>query len=1332
MTIFDADGGGASGPFVSFWQAGYEGADHVNRAGQALSMNDVNGHLDRVREDYAALLPFGIRTVRESAGWRLIERNGQFDFSHVLSRARAAQELGLQICWTFCHYGWPDDVDVYADDFPQRFARYCRALAECLAPFAGPAPVYSPINELSFAAWGLGVRLFKCRNMEHEHAARDAKRQLVRATIAGCEAIWEVTPGARILHCDPLVHVIAPSSNPEWADQAAGWRGAQFQALDMLCGRLEPELGGHPRYVDIVGANYYDTNQWEFGTDKRLWWHLADPRRVPLHSLLLELYERYRRPVLLAETSHVGSGRGVWIREMAEQAALAMQKGVEFLGICLYPVIDRPDWENEHYWHHSGLWDLDRSGPDKFARILSPHYSVALKQAQRLTERFCSNTRSTVRINVNARVGRREINMPTIIVFCHLRWDFVYQRPQHLLTRLAHHYRIVVVEEPVYHEGASFMKTSTPAPNITVCQPHTPVRSPGFHDDQIPLLQPLLAGLAPDGEDPIVWFYTPMALPLLQQLHAGLVVYDCMDELSAFKNPPKQLLQRETALLNIADIVFTGGPSLYQAKRERHANAYCFPSSVDAIHFEQALDRSNGHPLQSDIPHPRLGYYGVIDERFDPAIVAALADAHPEWQIVLVGPVVKIDPATLPQRANIHYLGQQSYQALPQFLAGWDVCLMPFALNESTRYISPTKVLEYMAAELPIVSTPITDVAVPYGDIVAIAKTEQEFIAACETALAATAEQKSVMAERMRKIVSNTSWEATAEKMRSLMDGSLQQAKAPGSSAAAGTPVTAQVAPASGSAMASTALTADAPQAKVNPLRTQATTSSVQCLIVGGGPTGLSAAYHLGPDTLLLERNATVGGWCRSIEDKGFTFDYAGHIMFSNDPYVLKLYDILLGENQHWQNREAWVYSKNVYTRYPFQGALYGLPPTVIKECITGAIEARYGVAGAVEPKPVAAAKPASAPGTAANAPQCAIKVEDCCADGTTDLANASASVPVNAKPETAAAPATAGKTQNFEDFIYKVWGAGIAKHFAIPYNKKLWTVPLSQMETSWLGGRVPLPDLGEIIDGALQPVGKPMGPNARFGYPLKGGFQALVSGFLPHIRGKIELNADVVQVLPREHVIALADGRRFRYDHLISTMPLPELVKLIGAEAPEEVQAAARGLRHISIRCVNIGIARTDVTDKHWIYYPEDSIFHRIFVQGNASPECNAPGGFGFTCEISYSPWKPLPVDGDALIARCIEDCIKVGMMTADDKVITANLVDMPYAYVVYDHERAQNVATVKEWMERHDIVLSGRYSEWEYYNSDHAFLAGKKAAETVSAHVAKVAPAVQPGRSS
>ncbi|MFC0252071.1 glycosyltransferase [Massilia consociata] len=359
--------------------------------------------------------------------------------------------------------------------------------------------------------------------------------------------------------------------------------------------------------------------------------------------------------------------------------------------------------------------------------------------------------------------------MPTLIVFCHLRWDFVFQRPQHLMTRLAEHYQILFVEEPVYSEGEAYLKKTAVAPNITVCRPHTAIDAPGFHDDQLPTLQALLAGLVPEGEQPIVWFYTPMALPLLQGLNPSKIVYDCMDELAMFKNSPKQLLQRETALLNMADVVFTGGPSLYQSKRDRHANAHCFSSSVDAKHFRQAQDREISHPDQAHIPGPRLGFYGVIDERFDVDLVSAMADAHPEWQIVLVGPVVKIDPATLPKQPNVHYMGQRTYDQLPKFLAGWDVCLLPFAMNDSTKFISPTKVLEYMAAELPAVSTPITDVKVPYGDVVAIAETPEQFIAACERQLALTEVERQAMAKRMREVVANTSWDLTASRMHELI-----------------------------------------------------------------------------------------------------------------------------------------------------------------------------------------------------------------------------------------------------------------------------------------------------------------------------------------------------------------------------------------------------------------------------------------------------------------------------------------------------------------------------------------------------------------------------------
>ena len=361
--------------------------------------------------------------------------------------------------------------------------------------------------------------------------------------------------------------------------------------------------------------------------------------------------------------------------------------------------------------------------------------------------------------------------MPTLIVFCHLRWDFVFQRPQHLMTRLAEHYRILFVEEPVYDEGKAHLKKTAVAPNITVCQPHTGIQAPGFHDDQIPTLQTLLADLVPEGERPVVWFYTPMALPLLQGFDPALVIYDCMDELAAFKNAPKQLLQRENALLNIADLCFTGGPSLYESKRERHANAHCFSSSVDAKHFQKALDRDDSHPDQAHVARPRLGFYGVIDERFDTELLEKAAEMRPDWSFVMVGPVVKISEEDLPKRPNIHYLGGKTYAELPAYLSGWDVALMPFAMNESTQFISPTKTPEYLAGGKPVVSTPIKDVVRHYGklDGVRIAATAEEFVEDCELALDLSRNPEGGWLADADLLLSASSWDTTQARMAGLI-----------------------------------------------------------------------------------------------------------------------------------------------------------------------------------------------------------------------------------------------------------------------------------------------------------------------------------------------------------------------------------------------------------------------------------------------------------------------------------------------------------------------------------------------------------------------------------
>lgn len=378
--------------------------------------------------------------------------------------------------------------------------------------------------------------------------------------------------------------------------------------------------------------------------------------------------------------------------------------------------------------------------------------------------------------------------LPVLLVFSHLRWNFVYQRPQHLLSRLARRWRVFMVEEPVYDEGEPRIEWQHLMPGVTVLVPHTPVQAPGFHDAQVALLEPLIfnALRERDIRPTAHWLYTPMALPLLGRLPGECLVYDCMDELASFKDAPRQLRQRESALLRLADVVFTGGPSLHESKRHVHANVHCVPSSVDAAAFAPSRLEPHGvlahraQALQGSLARPRLGYYGVIDERLDLGLVDLLAERHADWSIVMVGPVAKIDPATLPRRPNLHWLGMQPYELLPYLLAGWDLCLMPFALNEATRHISPTKTLEYMAGERRVVSTPVHDVAALYGHAVEIAASGPAFVAACERTLAEDPAVRAQKLDQMLRTVAMHSWDHSADTMHRQILHSLA-ARRPGS-----------------------------------------------------------------------------------------------------------------------------------------------------------------------------------------------------------------------------------------------------------------------------------------------------------------------------------------------------------------------------------------------------------------------------------------------------------------------------------------------------------------------------------------------------------------------
>ncbi|MFL6212490.1 MAG: glycosyltransferase family 1 protein [Blastocatellia bacterium] len=363
-----------------------------------------------------------------------------------------------------------------------------------------------------------------------------------------------------------------------------------------------------------------------------------------------------------------------------------------------------------------------------------------------------------------------------LICLSHLRWDFVYQRPQHLLTRCARERRVFFIEEPIYIKDQMVQFDITMrGDNLYIIQPLLPK---GLSEAEVERAQQIIINeliAQKQIKDYLLWYYTPMALGFTRQLRPLATIYDCMDELSGFRGAPPAMVEREAELLKRADIVFTGGLSLYEAKRHQHQNIHPFPSSIDAAHFAQARFVDNEPADQANIPHPRLGFFGVIDERMNTALLDAVAAARPDWHLVMIGPVVKIDPADLPRRPNIHYLGGKEYQDLPAYLAGWDVAMMPFALNESTRFISPTKTPEYLAAGKPVVSTPVRDVVRTYGEmnLVRIADAPEAFVAAVERALDEDAGNADWLI-RVDEMLARTSWDWTWTRMTELIEAAIR------------------------------------------------------------------------------------------------------------------------------------------------------------------------------------------------------------------------------------------------------------------------------------------------------------------------------------------------------------------------------------------------------------------------------------------------------------------------------------------------------------------------------------------------------------------------------
>jgi glycosyltransferase involved in cell wall biosynthesis len=769
-------------PLAGFWMGGFEGADHVNGRGLALDLNQLGGHWQQLEDDHRRAADLGLGCVRESIGWRISENaDGLIDLQRAQRTAESAHRHGLQVLWTLMHYGLPEGLSLHDDRFIARLARFGAEVARVIGQDSERAPVFTPVNEISFLSWAAaqpGMLHPPNHTPQTDDTTRCArgyavKRRLVQATLATMDAMRAVDPRCRFLQVEPLIHVAPPQDRPDRAEEAAAVAHWQWQAWDMLSGRCDPVLGGHAQALDLLGINHYHHSQWELDTGERLNWERRDPRRRPLSLLLQDVWTRYQRPVLVAETSHVGGGREAWLHEMAAELRDALRAGVPLLGACLYPLLDRPDWDDTARWHRSGLWHVDDEHPD-LPRLAEPGYEKALRHWQ-----------AVLPLPEVPPPAQR----PLLLVFSHLRWDFMAHRTRQLLEPLSQHWQLVFVEEPVAEtpptEGR--LHTQSRGPGIDVLVPHLPeflpLGAPGFSPASTPLLQTLLQDWLAQRRWRVAaaWLTTPMALDLARGLQPGALVYDCCDELGGFMGAAPELPRLEAELLRTANLVMAASTALARTRASASGRAvHHVPNAVDATRF--AVHKPSpyrpaprdwaaweAHTHQGHLPGPRIGYAGAVDERVDLALLAALAQARPQWQFVMLGPVLKISPSSLPQAPNIHWLGEHPAATVPAFMAGWSLGLIPFVERSVTTRSHPLKALEYLAAGLPVVASPVADLATLQEAGLSMAPDGEHFLQRCDDALNETPAARAHRLQVARQQVSAWSWAAAAAQVQHLL-----------------------------------------------------------------------------------------------------------------------------------------------------------------------------------------------------------------------------------------------------------------------------------------------------------------------------------------------------------------------------------------------------------------------------------------------------------------------------------------------------------------------------------------------------------------------------------
>jgi hypothetical protein len=810
------------------------GFESTHHPGAGVDVLDVTGHAVHGDADLEHLLASGVRHLRFPLRWPRIEpAPGVFDWAET-DRAleRVRERGGVPIVDLVHHTSYPDWLSdgFRGPDFGPAFVRYAEAVARRY-PWL---PAYTLFNE-PFATLFLAGH--EALWPPYDRGVPGFRRLLlsVLPALSTAAACWrELLPAAHHVWVDTAEHHTGRGPGVAHAAMANDRRHV---VLDLALGHdLDPARpfladlladGGEalrdlpPLRVDLLGLDYYCHSEWSY--DER-GSHAPSPEPVGLAAVAEHYATRYGLPVFLSETNLRGlpADRTSWLRYTLEQYERALARGVPLHGWCWFPHVDSADWDSllarcagridpvgvlslrsdgsRQRTAFTRAWEQAAAGVP-VAELPAPRFQPPVDEqltglrsalahwpwqdpapgsvvpAQRVDVPTELTTERSTELSTAPPPPEEETvsAAPDLVVLSHLRWPWVWQRPQHVVSRLAAQRaaqgaRTWFVEEPVIGDVDVPTLGSEQVDGLTrvwleLPREADPGRHPGFDTPAAAGYGDLLAEARqaagrPAGPD--VWLYTPMALDVAQRLGAGRLVYDVMDDLASFKDAPGGLVLRQRRLLAEADVVFTGGPSLHRGVQAlRQDRVHLFRSGVDTAHYASSRRLRRAHE------RPVAGYVGVIDERLDLDLVARLAAELPGWTVRMVGPVAKIDPAQLPRAGNLEYPGMTAYADLPEVMAGFDVALMPFALNEATRAISPTKTLEYLAAGLPVVSTRVPDVVDDYGDVVHLADDGAGFAAACRTVLGHDLGARDRL---VRPLQERQEWDAIAAAMARLID----------------------------------------------------------------------------------------------------------------------------------------------------------------------------------------------------------------------------------------------------------------------------------------------------------------------------------------------------------------------------------------------------------------------------------------------------------------------------------------------------------------------------------------------------------------------------------